>query len=114
MKQELDPVALKAAITHARGGIRFGLDDDVLITAAIRTYQKTECKPFKDAPRDDGALIEVFGGQDDFPCWKPVVYDEERDIWQAYPELIDWWKHESCLQFWTHYRIPFNPKAPGD
>lgn len=65
---ELDPVALQAAIAHARSGIPYGLDGDILISAAIRTYQKTECKPMEDAPTC-GRVFEAW--------------DIERKIWLA-------------------------------
>lgn len=56
---DLDPEALKAAIDHVQGGIQHCLDMDALIAAAIRTYQKTECKPMETIPTD-GRVFEAW------------------------------------------------------
>ena len=86
MDQELDPTALKAAIDHARGGVPYGMDMDVLIAAAIRTYQKTECKPLDTAPIDGrafeawdikrGAWISLCHLKDDQDHTRPFLFSE--------------------------------------
>ena len=82
MNRDLDPVALKAAIAHAKGGIQFGMDNDVLISAAILTYQKVECKPMEDAPtcgrtfeawsveREVWEALYCMDATDAYKCWK--------------------------------------------
>ena len=90
MKRDLDPVALEAAIAHARSGIPYGLDGDILISAAIRTYQKTECKPMEDAPTC-GRVFEAWDIKRE--AWRALAYWNGMNG-KIHPPI---WKDQSSL-----------------
>ena len=90
MNRDLDPVALKAAIAHLKSGIPFGLSRDVLMSAAIKVYQKTECKPMEAAPIDGRA----------FEAW-----DIKREAWISLRHLKDDQDHTRPFLF-SEYTTP--------
>jgi len=109
--RNLDTQAVESAYLAANAQAYCGF---MPLLAALKAYRQAECKPFKDALTiaaiREGLPIEVFNADTNQPYWKTVVFWEDTQFWNEYPAMEDWWPHESCLKWWTHYRIPFNPE----
>ena len=85
----------------------------VATCSAIRAYRQAECKPFKDAPRD-GTSIQAWDTNTGW--WRNIRFCEvgRNQYWGSVEQDDLVWGESKALSNFSHYRIPFNPKAPGD